>query len=806
MLKNMEINYMKLKPRLLKFILGVLFITMLVSCGGAEERKNKYLEKGKTYLLEKNYEKARVEIKNVLQIDPKYAEAYFYMGLLEEKNKELGKALANYRKAIELDKAHTRSKVKLAKIYTIASTKEFIEEAKKLLNEIKVEDPLNLEAKLISATIEYKTGDKKKAVVDLEVIVKEDSNYVDVISLLSSLYIVEGMELKAEKLLTKGVGDNRDNIPLRIALAKLHAKNKKYNLAEKYLKEALEIDPDKFPLHVALGMFYVASNQLEKAENTLRQAVKNDEEDVQRYLLLVEFLSSKISLKKAINELNQAIQKKPKLYDLQFAMVQIHEKTGKPNEAKTILKKIIAEKSFDPEGVKARNKMAVILLAEGDITNAEKYIKQVLEEYPNNSNALLASSRISLISFDAVSAINSLRTVVKNEPGNPEATLLLARSHEINNESSLAENELKKAIEANPANYKMHVNYAAYLGQKNRREDALDVVEKALVYFKDNYELLNLKLKLVATNNDETQIISVLNAMRRVAPQKYEVYLKKGQYYIAKRQYNEALLEFDQALDKTSNKYEVLKNIVNVYLMQKKSDQAIKRLKSRLNKHKSDAISQLLLGQIYLFKQDNDTARKFFKKAINNASKWAIPYTNLAASYLIEKNTSAALEVYKQAADVVSDRSSMLLKIASLYEQDKKYKKAMDLYNEILVVNENNKLAANNLASLLLDHGLENDIQKALGLVKNFDKINQPALKDTLGWAYAKSGNNKKAIEIFSLVVEKSPKVAIFQYHLGKALFDNGEKDKAKPYLQMAAESERGFSGKDDAKKLLNMY
>ena len=56
------------------FVTGVALLlaaSLLTACGGKEERKAKYLEKGKAYLAEKNYDKAEIEFKNVLQIDPK---------------------------------------------------------------------------------------------------------------------------------------------------------------------------------------------------------------------------------------------------------------------------------------------------------------------------------------------------------------------------------------------------------------------------------------------------------------------------------------------------------------------------------------------------------------------------------------------------------------------------------------------------------------------------------------------------------------------------------------------------------------
>ena len=74
-------------------LLTVILVMQIISgCGGAEQRKAKYLEKGKAYLEQQNYDKAKIELKNVLQIDPKYAEAYFLLGEIEESRQNWGQA------------------------------------------------------------------------------------------------------------------------------------------------------------------------------------------------------------------------------------------------------------------------------------------------------------------------------------------------------------------------------------------------------------------------------------------------------------------------------------------------------------------------------------------------------------------------------------------------------------------------------------------------------------------------------------------------------------------------------------------
>ncbi len=787
----------------IKYTAALVLVMSLVACGGAEERKVKYLEKGKAYLAEKNYDKARVEIKNVLQIDPKFAEAYFLMGKLEETNKELGKALGNYKKAVELDPQYIEAKIKLAKIYVVAGTKKMINDASALLVEVKKVAPENSQAALIAATIKYKSGSKKEATQDLQAVVAKDIKLVDGISLLSTLYLANNEEAKAVKLLTQGVTNNPDNIMLRISLAKILAKNKDLSGAEMYLKQAINLDPEKYGLQIALSSFYASSNQVDKAEAVLRKAIAQDENEALRYLMLVEMLASRVSVKKAEEELSKAVQAKPDLYDLKFSQVKFYEKIGNRDKLKLILEQIIAEKSYDVEGVKARSLLAKYLLEEGDQEGAKKYVDEIIAEYPNDNDALLITAKLALMNLDAVSAINGLRTVVKNDPKNAEASLLLAQAHEMNKESALAENELKKSIEANPLNDKVHANYARYLGSRGRVDEAVDVVDKALTYFKDSYDLMSIKLKILASQKKQTEMLALLNMMEQTNPARAEVNQAKGQYFFSKGKMPQAIEQFEIAYQKSQDKFKPLQLIVRTYLSNKQPEKAIERLNKNLDINSDDAIANLLLGQVYLLQKKVPQARDKFLLASKAAEGWLPPYTSLATLHISENEIDKALAVYEGALSKLKNKVPVQLQIASIYEKKKNFAAAMKKYQEVLSVNPGNRLAANNYASLLLDHSTESDVAKALELSKGFEKLKQPAFLDTLAWAYAKSGNNAKAVEILKPIVEKAPEIAVFRYHLGSALYQNGDKAAAKSHLEVAASSDQKYYGKDKAVELL---
>ena len=119
------------------------------------------------------------------------------------------------------------------------------------------------------------------------------------------------------------------------------------------------------------------------------------------------------------------------------------------------------------------------------------------------------------------------------------------------------------------------------------------------------------------------------------------------------------------------------------------------------------------------------------------------------------------------------------------------------------MINPNNTTATNNLALILLK-GTGDDINYALNLVKYFSRTNNPRLLDTLGWAYIKSGENLKAIEIFLTLIKSHPDEALFHYHLGYSLYHTDNEYKARKHLRLAVESSQNFIGKIDAKKMLD--
>jgi Tfp pilus assembly protein PilF len=63
-----------------------LMVAILAACGGPEEKKLKFYNKGKELYEKGDYVKAKLEFKNAVQIDPKYVDAYYMLGIIALKS------------------------------------------------------------------------------------------------------------------------------------------------------------------------------------------------------------------------------------------------------------------------------------------------------------------------------------------------------------------------------------------------------------------------------------------------------------------------------------------------------------------------------------------------------------------------------------------------------------------------------------------------------------------------------------------------------------------------------------------------
>jgi len=84
-------------------LMAMLLVAATGCKGNPEKAKKKYLESGISYVDKKQYDAAVIQFKKALQVDPKYAEAHYQLGMVYLRLQRGKEAVGELNQAANLD-------------------------------------------------------------------------------------------------------------------------------------------------------------------------------------------------------------------------------------------------------------------------------------------------------------------------------------------------------------------------------------------------------------------------------------------------------------------------------------------------------------------------------------------------------------------------------------------------------------------------------------------------------------------------------------------------------------------------------
>jgi Tfp pilus assembly protein PilF len=128
---------------------------------------------------------------------------------------------------------------------------------------------------------------------------------------------------------------------------------------------------------------------------------------------------------------------------------------------------------------------------------------------------------------------------------------------------------------------------------------------------------------------------------------------------------------------------------------------------------------------------------------------------------------------------------------------------ARKAFEEVLLIDPNAVIAANNLAWYYAERGENLDEALELAQRAKARAIDEAFASDTLGWVYYKKDLASLAVAALREAVQHEPQVPDFHYRLGLAYLKNGDNRAARESLQHALKLSSSFRGAEDAKRAL---
>lgn len=787
-------------PRILLYIL-LAAVVAVSGCSNPEKAKADHLERGEAYLKDLKYTEASLEFRNAIQIDEKSAPAHWGLARAYEGLQRLPEMITELQKTLEHDKTHLDARVKLGNYYLAASTgyPQLLTEADRLAKETLERDPNHIEGHILMSSVFYAQKDKEKAFAELNRAIELNPQRVESYLSLARFYIITTERDKAEETYKKAISIGANSPLAHSEYGKFLVQSNRIGEAEAELNKAVEVGPNDRNARFVLASFYLVQKQLDKAEAAFKALAGLDGDKPESQVVLADFYST----------------------------------VGRLDEAVKIYQDALAK---SPDFMQGRYRLAELLLARGDKQGANGQIDEALKKDAHDRQALLLRARIRAQGGQAEelkAAIEDLKDVLRQEPNSRLGLYFMAQANfglGLTDQARAFAGELEKnypdylpaklmqiqltLFNADPASQKAAITLANdLLARLNRtapdRENTPQVLgeiqEKALLA----RGTAQMQLKNLAAARQDFEMA------RQIAPKDPGVYNSLAMVALEENKQEEALAAFDQALQVDATNFAALNGLLTVHARMGQLDKGQARLDQLIASYPNSATLHYFRGHVYRLQNNIQAAEAEFRKSLEIDSGYVASYSALGEMFINMKQEDRAIAEYQKILSIKPDNATVYTLIGMLEDSRKNFDAAADNYRKALEKDPNSVIAANNLAWLYAVTGkgnLDEALRLAQGVVQRNPNI--AGFVDTLGWVYYKKNLPDLAIDQLQKAVSldeaaaraaKSSPSATYQYHLGMALKEKGDKDGSRRALEASLRlgEQKPFAYADDARKAL---
>jgi len=786
------------------YLLNILLsacIVILQGCGNTEDSKE-HLDKGVEYFEKGEYKKAELELKTSSQSDKNTADTYYYLALLDEKNKNFKVMKENLLKAIELEPNHLEARVKLGNLLLLMGEDEA---ASKQVEFLSQSFSQNTDVKTLKSSLLLKREKFDDALAIIDDVLKTAPNNSTALSIKSAIYAKQGKTSDAVALLDQAIASDPKNIALHLLRLQFHAKdNNTAAVINDYQSLINEFPKNKDIKILAVNQLLGMGKEVE-AEKVLRDFISDTPDDVQAKIMLLEIMLSKHGFGDVVtNQLKQFVEQSSDQPSVLLNLSQWMVNKKHYDEANLLLEKILAKEKGTKLGFAAKTQLANNALAVQDWGRAAQLADELLEENPNYDDAKIVKVKLFFEEKRYDEAIKLLDKLSWSQPKSDQIQLLLGEAYYHQGETEKANAFFEKALEYNPRNLTAFNYVYNKLLQKNDTKYAKALLENTLKAVPGNLVLMEklVQMNLMAEKWEEAEkVVGSLSAIKTPVAKDLALFYK-AEIYRGKKDYQKAIGLYQDLLSKHPENESALLALAASYEQLSKRSESINFLKELLKNNSNNEPAMVLLADLYLADNKTDQSIALLEKLIKSNPKHIQSYLLLAKAKAMQKDTHGVRSILENGIAHNPQDANLPLALASFYEGQGDWESAVLVYEGILTSHPNNNVAINNLASIFTDHFKESDkISRAVELSERFKNDPHPNLRDTYGWALVKAGRVQEGLQILRKVVVDAPDVAIFKYHLAYAYNANGDAGSALSELKQTIEMAKRQNLPDVEKK-----
>jgi tetratricopeptide (TPR) repeat protein len=740
-----------------------LLLTGTMACSRDPERaKRAYMESGDRYFQQKKYREAIVEYRNVVRLDPRSGEARRQLATAYLRTADPVNALREQVRAADLLPNDVRVQVDAGNMLLLVGR---FEDAQARANQALKTNPKDLAAQILLGNAFAGLKDFDAAISEIEEALKLDPDRTTTYANLGTLQLISGDRKAAEQTFREAVARHPSSVPAQLALASFYWATGATKEAESLIRTSVQTEPRELRTNRAMANLLLATNRVAEAEPYLRTAADVDPSPVAK-IALADYYIVASQTEKASTLLQAMNVDSAWATMVKLRLANIEHRAGRAQEAERLADEILAA---DKTNVSTLLLKANLLTARGQLEEADRVVQLAIGSNPRSAPAHFALGKLNVLRRRPEEAKKAFTEALNVNPRAAEAQVELARLHHADGAAEKSLEFANQAVKNNPSN--------------------------AEAYF--------TQVRALIARREITQAEPILDRLRTTYPKSAAVHSQLGVVKAMKKDYAGATRLFEQSLTLNPDQLEATAGLVGLDLAAGRKDAARTRTANRVARTPSDSTVLLFAGRTYAALGDTNQAEEAFKKALEGDPLNLGAYEGLGRLYVRLGRLPEAQKEFETLAARQSRPAGSLTMVGMIQQSRNLSKEARATYEQVLQHDPQAAVAANNLAWLYAEDGVNLDLALQLAQTAKAGLPKNAETSDTLGWILYRKGLLSPAIREFEEAAQHDPLNPIYQYHLGMAYAKNGNRDGARRALEAALRLSSDFSGSNEARTML---
>lgn len=607
--------------------LWVIALAVLPLGCSKESKVARHTERADAFFAEGNYDKARLEYLNIVQLDPRNAYAIGQLGNIFFENGIVLQAGAALDQALKLGATDPRLRARLGAL--MAAGKR-VDEARRQANQALEADPTQEDALILLADL---ANDAAAATEFKNLLgrLRAQKGILAIYDTAEAIATLKGRDMNAALALAeKAVAASPQSASAQFVLAGIYLAQTNQAAGGSTLARAVELSPPRSTRHIQYVNYLLQRGATNEAMAHLDQLIKAAPDFTPARLRKAQWAFAGSDFEAVGRELDAVLTRDRLNPDARILEAQLHLARHEPAKAEAVMLELIRQ---FPNSEQLHYQAALTSLANQKANEAQLRLDRAFELNPNVPEVVLLRGRLYLARGQAAEAIASTQRLIA-------ANGTLRPAYQLLGDALAANGELDRALAVFRDYERKFTNDPAgpqNLGllhlRKQEVSPARSAFERAVALRPDFLPAVEhlVRLDLAVTNTPQ----AIARAQRFVDqhPDAAEGRVLLAQAHWANQQAQLAEAELEKAVELKPALQSAYLLLAQIYQESNRRDAAIQKLNALLERQPGEQRALMMLGILYTAAGDQKKAAESYETLLKARDSFSPALNNLAYLY-----------------------------------------------------------------------------------------------------------------------------------------------------------------------------